>query len=162
MHAHTHARTHAHTHKHYKKEQVVGLILSRSWMHFRSATHHSQRWQAGRASWGRYMLSEMGNKGVKARSGRPDITRGRRRRRWWRQCGERVEGGDREYCSFPRTVPPGSQTPAHHPLPSLPWVGECPCVASLGASLRSRTARAEEENVTGGCISARNFNWKKR
>lgn len=74
--AHTHARTHTST----LKEQIVWRMLSGSYMHSRGASHHSQRRQAGRARWGRYMLSEMGNKGVKARSGRPDITRGRRRR----------------------------------------------------------------------------------
>lgn len=43
--------------------------------HSPSITHHSQRRQAERVR-ERYMLSEMGNRGVKTRSGRCDSEKG--------------------------------------------------------------------------------------
>lgn len=64
------------------------------------------------------------------------------------------EGRRGSAALFPRTAPPGSRPAAHHHLHSpLGWVNAHVWQA-WGTSLRSRTTRAEEKNVTGGCISA--------
>lgn len=67
--------THTHTCTHTPEEQIVKLNLSRSYSHSSSTTHHSQGRQAKRVK-ERYMLSEMGNKGVKMRSGGCDNDKG--------------------------------------------------------------------------------------
>lgn len=128
-----HTTTHTHTHirrTNSKTESVQKLY---------PFPEHYPSLSAKRAR-ERYMLSEMGNNGVKTRSGRCDNDKGDQ----WEE-GEDDRGVPHLLILHTRSQASG---------------GQHTCMAASGSSLRTgQHGRNENKKVKGGC---RRFKWKKR